>query len=766
MDSDTPDDGGVSAARSFLNSVSANPARPGDTSNLHPSFAVNLAGAIQDARSQGLNAFLQSGYRAPGQLISQGDHSLAAYYDASGASMHSYGAAADIGGIGSAGSPQAQQWAQIANQHGLSNPYGVNNPREFNHWQLVPWTLESRPDVQAQLKSAGGDQGKIWSAIAPTPTAAPQSPNASAVGESIWNSLKSNGPGAAAPAGSAPIASPAVQSGEALWQAINAAPAAQAAPAPAAVAPQGAPGSYPLGDPRNQGIVPNSYTKGVNSAPNDTVDPYTPATQQLATAARNTAGYIGGQVAGIPGAIETDFRNSTALNAQGNAEGDTPRGLLKSVAGVAGQVTAPLSGTIRQLVQDPVTQGTGNPQAGEVAGIAANVAAGNAVGGAGSATARGIGNATLGTLDPETAQLASIARDQYGIPVNVGQMSPSPGVRFASSALNRLPLSGAASDIAEQQTAFNRAVTNTIGEDAPKITPDVMNAARTRIGNTFDAVAQNTTIKADPQFQSDLQTAMLGAHRELADTELRPLNSIFDNVVDKINPNGTIDGSTYQALTRANTPLSRAVNNSNPNISYWGGQIKDALDDALQRSAPPDAQDALSQAKLQWRNLKTIEPLVAKAPTGDISPALLSQAVNGNPFTRNALAYNSGGDLGTLARIGQKFLKEPPSSGTAERASTLGAMYKLGQLGLGATGLGELGYQVGMSPGAMAWTAASVPASLGVGSAVGGILRSKTLANALINRSLNTGGQASRLPLMALAGAGGATNAFLRGNGQ
>ena len=55
--------------------------------------------------------------------------------------------------------------------------------------------------------------------------------------------------------------------------------------------------------------------------------------------------------------------------------------------------------------------------------------------------------------------------------------------------------------------------------------------------------------------------------------------------------------------------------------------------------------------------MKTIEPLVAKSPTGDISPALLMSQVN---KSYGGMAYNGGGDMGDLARIGQKFLKEPP----------------------------------------------------------------------------------------------------------
>ena len=146
-------------ARAYLNGLSAHGSRQGDTSFLHPDFAVGMANAIKQARAAGLPVTLQSGFRTPGTTGSG--------YDSAGYSLHGYGAAMDVGGIGGAGSPQAQKWAQIAQSNGLSNPYGVGNPQEYNHWQLVPWKLESRPDIQAKLIAAKGDGPTVWNAISP-----------------------------------------------------------------------------------------------------------------------------------------------------------------------------------------------------------------------------------------------------------------------------------------------------------------------------------------------------------------------------------------------------------------------------------------------------------------------------------------------------------------------------------------------------------------------------------------------------------------------
>jgi hypothetical protein len=49
------------------------------------------------------------------------------------------------------------------------------------------------------------------------------------------------------------------------------------------------------------------------------------------------------------------------------------------------------------------------------------------------------------------------------------------------------------------------------------------------------------------------------------------------------------------------------------------------------------------------------------------------------------MAYNGGGDMGDLARIGQRFLKEPGNSGTAPREMIMHALGTAG--GLGAVAL-------------------------------------------------------------------------------
>jgi hypothetical protein len=97
---------------------------------LHPGFVVKLAEAVKEARDAGMyDAGLYSAYRPPAFRIG-------GFKDKFN-SLHSYGLAVDVTGIGSAGSSLARLWSKIVTAVGLFLPYGPRNHREFNHTQFV-----------------------------------------------------------------------------------------------------------------------------------------------------------------------------------------------------------------------------------------------------------------------------------------------------------------------------------------------------------------------------------------------------------------------------------------------------------------------------------------------------------------------------------------------------------------------------------------------------------------------------------------------------
>jgi hypothetical protein len=413
---------------------------------------------------------------------------------------------------------------------------------------------------------------------------------------------------------------------------------------------------------------------------------------------------------------ELDFvRRSNALNSQDHSIADTTGQLTSSVgsmltgAGMAPRafgLVGPLAERMGFGAATNALIGGADAAArsgGDLSQTGQGAALGGVLGGtlpAAGRVAGAVGNKVFGSADTAVNALAQKAA-AMGIPIRFAQTSDSPFVQKLSQMAGRLPGSGMGELHAQQQAGFNRAVANTFGENADRITPDVMAAAKKRIGGDFDSVAKNSTIQFDSHLNGDLHSILHEAGSTLADSELKILNKQVGNVLDRVTGAGEIEGPTYQALTRHGAPLDRAMNSSDPNVRHYAGRIKEALDDALERSAPPDQIDKLRKARGQYKAMKTIEDLVEKSPTGDISPALLMNPVR---QSYGNMAYGGGGDLADLARVGQRFMRQPPDSGTPLGTAALNLL-------LGAGGAGVAGYSTGYDPISMLKGAALLPAT-------------------------------------------------------
>ena len=128
---------------------------------LHSTFAENLGRAVRQAQSEGINVTINSAYRPPGLRIGG--------YRNKFHSLHAYGLAVDVQGIGGVGSETAKRWHEIASENGLYNPYGVNHEKEFNHFQAVPeygrQFVEANPQLRAAITAEGPiDVEAMWEA--------------------------------------------------------------------------------------------------------------------------------------------------------------------------------------------------------------------------------------------------------------------------------------------------------------------------------------------------------------------------------------------------------------------------------------------------------------------------------------------------------------------------------------------------------------------------------------------------------------------------
>ena len=369
------------------------------------------------------------------------------------------------------------------------------------------------------------------------------------------------------------------------------------------------------------------------------------------------------------------------------------------------------------------TAATGDPRYGMAVSLATPLVAA----GAGMA-GRTLENAVIGGISKPDAELGRLALDKYNIPIGAPDLTDNSMIRIGADQAGKLPFSGARPAAAAKQGAWQGAIATEMGSPgATSFTPDVMTAAKTRIGNVFNDVAKNTSIPPEQTAQliQDLDQISHNATRVLQPGEITPLQNQIDDLKSSIAANGdTISGDMYQRLTNAKSLLSK-LEGQNSNTGDFAGDVHDALDDALARSAAPEAQDALSQARYQYRVMRTVDQLSAGSRTGDISPDGFMQKVLTQSRKFDAplggMAYTGGGNIGELARIG-KLMRAPPQTGTADRML-------VNLMAAGGTGaVGALATNPSM--------ALTVPAGLAANRLLGGYLRSEGTANRLIDAAL------------------------------
>jgi GH24 family phage-related lysozyme (muramidase) len=298
--------------------------------------------------------------------------------------------------------------------------------------------------------------------------------------------------------------------------------------------------------------------------------------------------------------------------------------------------------------------------------------AGGAIPAAGAA-ASGVREAILPKASDEIAELAELAINKHGIPLRRSAMGDSRAAKVLASVTKDVPLSGAVSFMKKQGKAFNRAVAKTFGEDADKFTPELIDKAYRRIGGEFNSVLKGKSIAIGDDTLNALAKLDDEAVQALTEDTYRLVKNQVGRFLKDIDADGKISGEKINSLRSSVTKILRRTNNdASPFLSDLQDVILDSTINGLPASEAKAARETLTRARFQYKNLKTIEPLAAKAERGYISPALLQGRVQ-QQF--KDYARGGGGDLGELARIGQSLLKDTvPNSGTVQRAGAMGAL--------------------------------------------------------------------------------------------
>lgn len=368
---------------------------------------------------------------------------------------------------------------------------------------------------------------------------------------------------------------------------------------------------------------------------------------------------------------------------------------------------------------------TGGASAGlvdpEQAGLGAMI--GGAIPGA--TKVAGMAGSKVGDLfRPSTANapLAEKAINQYGIPLSVSDVSSSALVKGARSALDDVPLIGNRGRTQKEavQSAFNREVGKTFGETADSLTPEVLDAAKKRMGAEFDRVWNRNVLQFDGDLFQQMQALRTNAAK-LPQGEQGRLSSWLDDFESKLVADA--NGSLYMPGDVANRFQSTLRRESDKAVGFLKddlASLRQSVIKAFNRSVSPDDAAALTKNRGQYKAYKTVEDLlqgaeagVAGRNVGDVPAALLPQAV------RKSYGGNiANSPFADLSQIGSQYV--------ADRVTRTGggarAMFQNSALG---SGLALGAWSNPLVP------LTAVPAAFGLE----GLLSSPAVARRMLNRT-------------------------------
>ncbi len=376
------------------------------------------------------------------------------------------------------------------------------------------------------------------------------------------------------------------------------------------------------------------------------------------------------------------------------------------ITGAVGEVTGMIASPINKLVPvgGPAQTILGGVGKGAVQGAVANVLTTpvtdenksflteklkqTLIGGAAGGVVGGVVKGATSLAQPFENQLSKISQDNVkilrdaGVPIDVAQATGSQFLNRTKAALNDNPFTvGKEVEFAaQQQSAYNKAIAKTMGEDADAITPDIIQNAKNRLGDVYDTLYNKYGSKISGQVYKDL-AAIRDESTSVLPKGDETIKNIINDVINKASQNrSNLTGQQYQAQKEILNKLSA----QGGAMGLYAQEVKEALLSGLKNSIKdPNDIALLKQTNKQYGNMKKIEDVVLKDPQGNISPSLLSNSL-ATKSKRNAL-YAEDKDLANLARAGKDILQnKTPNSGTIARLSAQAAPALVGGAVYGA----------------------------------------------------------------------------------
>lgn len=265
-------------------------------------------------------------------------------------------------------------------------------------------------------------------------------------------------------------------------------------------------------------------------------------------------------------------------------------------------------------------------------------------------------------------QAVQTLRNEGVTDLTAGQVTGANPLRWTEGAILDTPLTGARlpNMLERQAEQFTSAALRRAGINSPRATPDVIDQGFTQLGQQFDNLANASQAVITVGDARRITTALRDYER------LTPPASQIPYIREIVNDIGgiagmPISGEVYQQYRSIIERVARGT--QAPEVANALREMRNVLDDAVERGLAPQMRGQWQEARTQYRNLLTVSRAAGaageNAANGLISPAQLAAAAKVTQGRRN---FERGrGELGNLARAGEAVMKQMPQSGTAPR---------------------------------------------------------------------------------------------------
>lgn len=202
---------------------------------------------------------------------------------------------------------------------------------------------------------------------------------------------------------------------------------------------------------------------------------------------------------------------------------------------------------------------------------------------------------------------------------------------------------------------------------------DSVASVRNQLGDYYNDLLPKLTFKSDQKFTQDL-SSLRSMAQNLAPQEAKKFDSILNEHLSKLSPNGGMTGETFKILEGAlGQDAKRFSKSMDPYQQELGSALNETLNtfrSGLSRSNPGYAED-LKKVNTGYANYARIRDAASRqgSQDGKFSPSQLGAAVRGQDKSVGKMAYSEGTALmQDLSDAGKTSLtSQYPDSGTTGR---------------------------------------------------------------------------------------------------